>query len=95
MGDAERFLDGIRGDLAHGRALIVFAAGTELRQGECFGVTVDRVDFLRRHVGVDRQLIPAVPNRQARRALGGGRRWVRWRVATPAISSGLGERQNR
>jgi integrase len=28
-----------------------------LRQGECFGLTVDRVDFLRRHVRVDRQLI--------------------------------------
>ena len=32
------------------RALIVFAAGTGLRQGECFGLTVDRVDFLRRQV---------------------------------------------
>jgi integrase len=39
------------------RALIVFAAGTGLRQGECFGLTVDRVDFLRRHVRVDRQLV--------------------------------------
>ncbi len=39
------------------RAPIVFAAGMGLRQGECFGVTVDRVDFLRRQVRVDRQLI--------------------------------------
>jgi len=39
------------------RALILFAAGTGLRQGECFGLTVDRVDFLRRQVRVDRQLI--------------------------------------
>jgi integrase len=39
------------------RALIVFAAGMGLRQGECFGLTVDRVDFLRRTVRVDRQLI--------------------------------------
>jgi len=39
------------------RALIIFAAGTGLRQGECFGLTVDRVDFLRRQVKVDRQLI--------------------------------------
>lgn len=39
------------------RALIVFAAGTGLRQGECFGMTVDRIDFLRRQVRVDRQLI--------------------------------------
>jgi integrase len=41
------------------RALIVFAAGMGLRQGECFGLTVDRVDFLRRQVRVDRQLISA------------------------------------
>jgi integrase len=41
----------------HLRALIVFAAGTGLRQGECFGLTVDRVDFLRRQVRVDRQLL--------------------------------------
>ncbi|HEV3352773.1 MAG TPA: tyrosine-type recombinase/integrase [Acidimicrobiales bacterium] len=39
------------------RALILFAAGTGLRQGECFGLTVDRVDFLRRIVRVDRQLV--------------------------------------
>jgi hypothetical protein len=30
-----------------------------LRQGECFGLTVDRVDFLRRTVRVDRQLVSA------------------------------------
>ena len=41
------------------RALIVFPAGMGLRQGECFGLTVDRVDFLRRRVRVDRQLISA------------------------------------
>ncbi|MHB8328746.1 MAG: tyrosine-type recombinase/integrase [Acidimicrobiales bacterium] len=41
------------------RALILFAAGMGLRQGECFGLTVDRVDFLRRQVRVDRQLISA------------------------------------
>ena len=35
----------------------MFAAGTGLRQGECFGLTVDRVDFLRRQVRVDRQLV--------------------------------------
>jgi integrase len=38
-------------------ALVHFAAETGLRQGECFGLTVDRVDFLRRTVRVDRQLI--------------------------------------
>lgn len=41
------------------RALVLFAAGTGLRQGECFGLTVDRVDFLRRQVRVDRQLVSA------------------------------------
>lgn len=41
------------------RALIVFAAGMGMRQGECFGLTVDRVDFLRRTARVDRQLISA------------------------------------
>jgi integrase len=30
-----------------------------MRQGECFGLTVDRVDFLRRQVRVDRQLVAA------------------------------------
>ncbi len=38
------------------RALIVFAAGTGLRQGEYFGVTVDRIDFLRKQVRFDQQL---------------------------------------
>jgi integrase len=33
-------------------ALVVHAAGTGLRQGECFGLTVDRVDFLRRTLTV-------------------------------------------
>ena len=42
------------------RALIVFVAGMGLRQGECFGLTVDRVDFLRRQVRVDRQLVSAL-----------------------------------
>ena len=38
------------------RALVLLAAGTGLRQGECFGLTVDRIDFLRKTVRVDRQL---------------------------------------
>lgn len=38
-------------------ALIVLAAGTGLRQGEALGLTVDRVDFLRRTLTVDRQLV--------------------------------------
>ncbi len=44
------------------RALVVLAAGTGLRQGEAFGLTLDRVDFLRRTVTVDRQLV-LVPGR--------------------------------
>lgn len=39
------------------RALVTLAAGTGLRQGEAFGLTVDRVDFLRRRLTVDRQLV--------------------------------------
>lgn len=39
------------------RALVVLAAGTGLRQGEAFGLTRDRVNFLRREVTIDRQLV--------------------------------------
>ena len=39
------------------RALVLTAAATGLRQGEMFGLTVDRVDFLRRRLTVDRQLV--------------------------------------
>lgn len=39
------------------RALVVLAAATGLRSGEMLGLTVDRVDFLRREVRVDRQLV--------------------------------------
>ena len=39
------------------QALVTLAAGTGMRQGECFGVTVDRVRFLERTVMVDRQLV--------------------------------------
>lgn len=41
----------------HFRALVVLCAGTGLRQGEAFGLTADRVDFLRRSMEVDRQLV--------------------------------------
>ena len=34
----------------HVRAAVVVAAGTGLRQGELFGLSVDRVDFMRREV---------------------------------------------
>lgn len=36
--------------------MVVLAAGTGLRQGEAFGLVVDRVDFLRRTLRVDQQL---------------------------------------
>lgn len=39
------------------RALVILAAGTGMRQGECFGLTVDQINFLRRVVHVDRQLV--------------------------------------
>lgn len=38
------------------RALVILAAGTGMRQGEVFGLTTDRVDFLRQRIVVDRQL---------------------------------------
>jgi integrase len=44
------------------QALVILAAGTGVRQGEAFGLTVDRLDFLRRSLRVDQQLI-CVPGR--------------------------------
>jgi integrase len=44
------------------RALVTLAAGTGLRQGEMLGLTTDRIDFLRRQLTVDRQLI-TMPDR--------------------------------
>jgi len=38
------------------RAAVILMASTGLRLGECLGLTVDRVDFLRRTIRVDRQL---------------------------------------
>lgn len=40
----------------HVRAAVVVDAGTGLRQGELFGLSADRVDFMRRELRVDRQL---------------------------------------
>lgn len=42
------------------RALIVVGAGTGLRLSEALGVTVDRVDFLRRALTIERQLVKPV-----------------------------------
>jgi integrase len=39
------------------QAVVTFAAGTGVRQGEVFGLTVDRLDMLRREVHLDRQLV--------------------------------------
>jgi integrase len=39
------------------QALVTLAAGTGMRQGEFFGLTVDRVRFLERTATVDRQLV--------------------------------------
>jgi integrase len=47
------------------QALIVLGAGAGLRQGEALGVTRDRIDFLRRQLRVDRQLMN-LPNQAPR-----------------------------
>lgn len=47
----------------HVRAAVTLAAGTGMRQGEVFGLTVDRIDFLRREVTVDRQLLTIIGER--------------------------------
>lgn len=39
------------------RALVIVGAGTGLRPGELFGLTSDRIDFLRRTLRVDQQLV--------------------------------------
>jgi integrase len=39
------------------KAMVLLAACTGLRAGECFGLTVDRIDFLRKTVTVDRQMV--------------------------------------
>ena len=39
------------------RALVLLTAGTGLRQGEAFGLTLPKVDFLRRTLRVDLQLV--------------------------------------
>jgi integrase len=39
------------------RAMVTLGAGTGMRQSEVFGLTLDRLDFLRRTVTVDRQVL--------------------------------------
>lgn len=50
----ERVREGMPENL---RALVTFVAGTGVRQGEALGLTVDRLDMLRREVRIDRQLV--------------------------------------
>lgn len=45
------------------KALVTLAAGSGVRQGECLGLTVDRLDMLRQELTVDRQLHTAVGKR--------------------------------
>ena len=47
------------------RAAVTLATGSGLRQGELFGLTVDRVDWLRRTIRVDRQIRSAVAGKAA------------------------------
>ncbi len=46
---------------SHLQAMLTVMAGTGLRPGEAVGITVDRVDFLRRSLRVDRQLMRTRP----------------------------------
>lgn len=41
----------------HLRVIVVLGAGLGLRQGETLGLSVDRIDFLRRQVRIDRQMV--------------------------------------
>lgn len=43
------------------KAMVTLAAGTGLRQGECFGLTVGNVDFLRRTIRVAQQVTYVTP----------------------------------
>jgi integrase len=51
------------------RAAVLVGAATGLRPGELFGLTLDRVDFLRRSVKVDQQLA-RIPGQETAVALG-------------------------
>jgi integrase len=44
------------------RALVAVCAGTGMRQGECFGLTLDRVDVAQRSIRIDRQLVTVYRN---------------------------------
>jgi integrase len=55
--EPEQILDLVEAVPNRYRALIVAGAGLGLRPGELFGLTVDRVEFLRHQVRVDQQLL--------------------------------------
>ena len=48
------------------RALVIVSAALGLRQGEACGVTVDRIDFLRRAITIDRQAVTPGRNSDVR-----------------------------
>ncbi len=56
VAEVERLAEAITPRL---RGMVLLAAGTGMRQGEVFGLTLDRVDFLRRRVRIDRQMVQA------------------------------------
>ncbi len=72
------------------RALVLLSIGTGLRQGEALGLTVDRVNLVRREVIVDRQLVknvgqppllgplktPGTPEKMPSSVTNGRRRWI-------------------
>jgi integrase len=47
------------------KALVAVGAGCGLRQGEAFGLTVDRIDWLRKTLTVDRQLVQVAKQQPA------------------------------
>jgi integrase len=72
------------------RVLVILAAGSGMRQGECLGLTVDRLDFLRHVVHVDRQLVRVTGRpsfltapKTASSVRTSARRWVRVRHRRP------------
>jgi integrase len=58
--DQVRTLTKAMGDLG---IIVTLGVGSGMRQGECLGLTLDRVNFLKRSVYVDRQLV-TVPGRE-------------------------------
>jgi hypothetical protein len=72
------------------RALVTLAIGTGLRQGEAFGLTVDR-DFFLRLLTVDRQRVPNGPlediDQPAQPARKPATWWEAWRSSASPVMS--------